>query len=358
MTRVSRLLASLLLTVCGAALQPAMAQQQTPVPLAAPVNPFLYPRSGIVMGHWDPQQSDVSRLPMPTGHIKPEALDVRFVPGNLINWATAHAPTRDGPEIAWFSGPAMVGTVRLDGGRFELLHTLVVPGYEHLAVKPERMRQLVADLDAAGADEARLRAIFLQGVKEAGLSVATLFNGAYTILDKDGYDFAVYGTGLYKFGHTDPADPLSGLQLVKSLDLKAALPADLAAKVSRVIGINLTPDGRIAFAMSGLVGVVDREFSGLQFITIAGEAIDNNLAADAKGGLYVVTDKFIRKLVWNGKQLSADEAEKSTRPCRKSPATRWTRRRWACSPPSASRRQALRARRADEEDTQRSGGGR
>jgi hypothetical protein len=80
MTRVRRLLVSLLLAVCGAAIQPAMAQQQTPAPLAATVNPFLYPGSGIAMGHWDPQQSDVSRLPMPTGHIKAEALDVRFVP--------------------------------------------------------------------------------------------------------------------------------------------------------------------------------------------------------------------------------------------------------------------------------------
>ena len=76
---------------------------------------------------------------------------MRFVPGNLIHWATAHAPKPSRPEIAWFSGPAMVGTVRLDGSRFELLHTLVVPGYEKLTVKPERMRQLVADLDAAGA---------------------------------------------------------------------------------------------------------------------------------------------------------------------------------------------------------------
>jgi hypothetical protein len=133
MTRVRTLLvALLLLTICGAALPPAMAQQQPPSPVAAPVNPFLYPGSAIAMGHWDPQQSDISRLPMPTGNIKSEALDVRFVPGNLINWATAHAPKPGGPEIAWFSGPAMVGTVRLDGGRFELLHTLAVPGYEHL----------------------------------------------------------------------------------------------------------------------------------------------------------------------------------------------------------------------------------
>jgi hypothetical protein len=171
------------------------------------------------------------------------------------------------------------------------------------------MRQLVVDLDAASAAEAKLHATFLQGVREADLSVATLFNGAYTFLDKDGYYFAVYGTGLYKFGYKDPADPLSGIQLVKSLDLKAALPADLAATLSRVIGINLTADGRIAFAMSGLVGVVDRELGGLQFITIAGEAIDNTLAADAQGGLYVVTDKFMRKLVWTGKQLSANEAD-------------------------------------------------
>jgi hypothetical protein len=109
------------------------------------------------------------------GDINPTFFLSPAKPGELI-WgvgptftlptATAHAPKRGGPEIAWFSGPAMVGTVRLDGGRFELLHTFVVPGYENLTVKPERMRQLVADLDGANLDRIQIIKGWLDGKDE------------------------------------------------------------------------------------------------------------------------------------------------------------------------------------------------
>jgi hypothetical protein len=57
-----------------------------------------------------------------------------------------------------------------------LLHTLVVPGYEHFAVKPERMRQLVAGLDAAGAKDPKANAaLFDYGI------LANLFHGLLMI---------------------------------------------------------------------------------------------------------------------------------------------------------------------------------
>ena len=39
------------------------------------------------------------------------------------------------------------------------------------------------------------------------------------------------------------------------------------------------------------------------------EAIDNGISVAPDGEIYVVTSKYMRKLVWNGSDLSDDEAD-------------------------------------------------
>ena len=44
-------------------------------------------------------------------------------------------------------------------------------------------------------------------------------------------------------------------------------------------------------------------------VPIPGEAVDNGIAVADGGGVYVVTSKYMRKVVWTGSKLSADEAD-------------------------------------------------
>ena len=47
----------------------------------------------------------------------------------------------------------------------------------------------------------------------------------------------------------------------------------------------------------------------MQYILLEGEAVDNSISVDDQGGIYLVTSKYMRKVVWDGKKLSDKEAD-------------------------------------------------
>jgi hypothetical protein len=47
----------------------------------------------------------------------------------------------------------------------------------------------------------------------------------------------------------------------------------------------------------------------MQYILLEGEAVDNGISVDDKGGIYCVTSKYMRKFVWDGKKLSDKESD-------------------------------------------------
>jgi hypothetical protein len=152
-------------------------------------NPFLWQNSAWPIAHSDTQASDSTRrFAMPTGNIKAGDLEIRHIPFNMINWGMGHAQYPDGVEIAWLAGPQMIGKARLDGGRFELIDTISPPGLEDLSKTPEAMKKLVADLDAAGADDAKIRELYLKQI--VATRAYNYFNGIYTFVDKDDYFYS------------------------------------------------------------------------------------------------------------------------------------------------------------------------
>lgn len=75
-------------------------------------------------------------------------------------------------------------------------------------------------------------------------------------------------------------------------------------------GLNLLYDGFLVFTTSlGVVGVIRRDFTGLQVIRLRSdddqqEIISNSHAVDEDGGIYVVSSKKMYRLQWNGSTLS------------------------------------------------------
>jgi hypothetical protein len=61
--------------------------------------------------------------------------------------------------------------------------------------------------------------------------------------------------------------------------------------------------------MPGTIAVMDRDFGNFQFIYLEGEAVDNGISVDEEGGIYCVTSKYMRKVIWDGKRLSDNEAD-------------------------------------------------
>lgn len=90
------------------------------------------------------------------------------------------------------------------------------------------------------------------------------------------------------------------LKMIDKMDLKDHLPKELAQKVHRFLGINITYDGYIVVAMPGIVAIVSRDLKKAWACAIPGEIVDNGVTLDDNGGIYLVTDKYMRKMVWTG----------------------------------------------------------
>ena len=75
------------------------------------------------------------------------------------------------------------------------------------------------------------------------------------------------------------------------------------------MAMGMTYDGYIAVAMPGIIAVLDRDLGNMQYILLEGEAVDNGISIDEGGGIYCVTSKYMRKLVWDGKTLSDKEED-------------------------------------------------
>ena len=139
-------------------------------------NPYLWQESAYPICHWSPSQDDVSTIAMPKGTIRVAPKNVDFTTNSLVNYAIGHMRLADGKEVAWYGGPSSVGKLRLDGGRFDKLGDYKVPEGSAFHLGSGELKSLLADLDAAGRDEARLlktfRPIFKKGYKVNALYYA------------------------------------------------------------------------------------------------------------------------------------------------------------------------------------------
>ena len=270
-----------------------------------PVNPYLAPDTGKSSIHFDAANSDSTPHAAWLGTSTVEPKQVRFLPGNLVNVGYAFRRYPDGTETLIYSGPTSDGKVRTDGGRFDLVSVLVVPGAEAEYIEPEQMTKALAAIDAAGSDEGKMLIPFKELLVKAGGSAG----GMYTLLDRDGFYYAPYGTKLFKIADEKANDVTSAQKLVASIDVLDKLPADYRKQVSAILGTNMTYDGYIALAMPGLIAVTDRDFKQFWYAAIPGESVENGIAVDDKGGIYVVTSKQMRKVVWTGERLSLDVAD-------------------------------------------------
>lgn len=99
------------------------------------------------------------------------------------------------------------------------------------------------------------------------------------------------------------------VHVVKSVDVAAAIPPEVAKGVTRIIGLNMTYDGYVAAVAPGALVVLDRDLNIKSYVPFTGEAVDNSIPIDEHNGIYVVTSRRMLKIVWNGQKLSTDEKD-------------------------------------------------
>jgi hypothetical protein len=272
-----------------------------------PTNPSAIQDSVYPAVHFNAAQTDVTELPAWLGDSTLDASQVTWLP-TVPFIGTAHLPYPDGEQALFFCGTSQVGKIRITDGDFTLVDEISVPGYEEGGISTVDIRRVVKQMRAANRDEAKYLPPFREYLAKVGQSSAAIGNGIYTVMDKDGNHFIGWGTTIHKVADERPGDVFSPLRVIASFDVRNGLTPEDAANVSRIFGFGLTYDGHVAIAMPGIIGVLDRDVRNMQHILLEeGEAVDNGISIDDQGGIYCVTSKYMRKVVWDGVRLSDDE---------------------------------------------------
>jgi hypothetical protein len=287
------------------------------------------------MIHCDTSQSDSTDVPLWLGTHEVGEAQLSFVPLSWASHGIVHKRYPDGTDVLITTGNAEIAKFIVDGASLRLVNQLVAPGQEAHFAPAEETAALVAAMDAAYMDEDAYLAPLLAYMEKYKQGVDNGAYGVYSVLDVDGALYTGYGTSLVRFEDVDPTDPKSELQLVGITDVRDHMDEELAATVSRFLGINISYDGYIVAALSGVVAVISRDLTDVSLAPLPGEAIDNGLALDEDGGIYVVTSQYMRKLIWTGTALSTEEADgawKATYPYAKDKKALWLSRGAGATP--------------------------
>lgn len=250
--------------------------------------------------HFDSSQSDSLPFAIPAGDstvhssvplapVLPQAIN------GPINIMTLASPS---PDYMWgvtWSGITYIST---SNGAFTPLARLPVPGITQFPIDllTTLLTQPLNTLSVVENIASQLFPVTPSG----GI------NSAYCLVDNTNTLFANYGTKVYAVGLNVPGLPLLGIGIKRTLDTSSFIPAGDA-----ITGLVLTYDGYLVVVGTRSVSVVARSFSGpVHTITLgANEYVSNSAAVDENGGIYVVSDKKMHKVVWTGTTLSDNPAD-------------------------------------------------
>jgi hypothetical protein len=273
-----------------------------------PNNPYLIQNSKYPSVHFNPAQSDATNLPTWNKDITLKKENVKWLPW-VTSIGTAHRPYKSGEEALFVAGTNKVGKIRITNGDFSWVDELMIPGFEYETPTTEQITHTVEAMMAAGNDEEKYLPPYTKHVKDIRQSSANIAFGIYCVMDHEGNYFVGWGTSMHRVSDKTPGDINSGIEITHSFNLKDGLPPEEAKKISRIMAMGMTYDGFIAVAMPGIIAILDRDLGNMQYILLEGEAVDNGISVDEKDGIYLVTSKYMRKIVWDGKTLSDKEED-------------------------------------------------
>jgi hypothetical protein len=296
-----------LLTACGPATDHIPAESDYDLPLTASKNPFLV--DGLsALTHWDSAQQDMTILRGPSGikHIGPK--QIKRLPGGFINISYVNAPNYpSGEKIIWLSNNNRVVKVLVDGESYEQIASYELPGQP--AMSPQQANEITAIMDGF-EKPGDLLGYLDRNYKGYGRRVAAR-TGVYSVMDFAGNFYVLVNDRVMVFADEVKNDPYSNIELKRSFDMPKHLLDPTPSSPDAFFGFNMTYDGKLVFVtMGGVLGVLDRNFAVEPiYMQFEDERINNSIAIDKDGGIYVVTSNFMRKVVWTGDALSDDPAD-------------------------------------------------
>ncbi len=284
------------------------AQDSVAVTYGKPVpNPYLSSEH-FAITHFDAGQSDAFPYPIPTGTFNVDLSKFPRVPGGPVGFMQMISTD---PNYMWVTTTSNVNYVDVSNNGWKVVATIKNPGSANITKE-----MLDKGLNEKLTSIAQAETIVFNDWKT---TFQQLGNNVYMFVDKDNVLYATTETAIHAYGLIDPADPSKGIKIIRTLDFKPELKKigegskNPSFKLigARILGINVTYDGRIIILTGGSVSIIDREFKEKpQTIMLdADEYITNGACVDENNGIYVASDKLMHKFVWTGAKLSTEEAD-------------------------------------------------
>ncbi|AVH24078.1 hypothetical protein [Nocardia cyriacigeorgica] len=281
-------------------------------PSSPPANPWLA-ESEYPITHFNSAATDASTVTGPEVSKELSHSDVQYVATTYSSNPTVKYIGDDRIVLA----PSMYGIhkIRATGDRFEEIDFLPYPGMQ--PPDPALVDSLIDATDAAIAANDDAALVGLAGQAEAaGISYAKIPNGAYSMIDKDGYHYSVIEGG--RVLRTTDDNLVDGpLRYDKVVDLRTAplpegTPPDVAAAVrqpgAQLVGMGMTFDGHVVVGSSSALVAMNRDLDIVSVLPFSNERLENSFAID-ETGIYAVTSRRMLEVAWTGEKLSIAEED-------------------------------------------------
>lgn len=264
-------------------------------------NPWLA-AAHYAITHFDSSQSDSTPYGPPSGTFQMDPSQYAISPGGPVNIMTLASTLKD---FMWGVGTDHVAFI--EKGTWRTRAHLNAPAYVDPSLGPIASETFRAfgELNPVGMTSTDMH-LRLSADFGANYS-ARLVNGAYSVVDRNNILYANFGNGVYAFTLTDAADPSRGIRILHRLDDARTVQGGTPPASVMIQGLTFTYDGYLIITFRNGVAVVDRtlDVASAHFVPFGPqEQVTNSVAVDEKNGIYVASDKLMRKLVWTGKTLS------------------------------------------------------
>ncbi len=280
-------------------------------------NPFLSsPLYGIT--HFDSSQSDSTPFGPPSGRFDIEPSQQPIVYGGPINIISLASTD---PDFMWVVGHDRVSYADRSNGAWKPVATfeaLADATDNLLPPVPDKKFREFGESSAVGMSVSEMDA-YLEEILGPNYR-ARFGNGVYSVVDNENVLYTNFGNSLYAFALKDPENPSSGILVKHKIanvieDIQGGSEnrtAPLALGPTRLFGLSMTYDGRLIVTFSNGVSVIDRDLdlaSKVFYRFGDDEYVSNSIAVDENNGMYIASDKLMRKLVWTGTTISDREED-------------------------------------------------
>lgn len=259
-------------------------------------NPFLSAATYAVT-HIDPSQSDVVPYEVKRGTFE---VDLRTSPRISAGPISIITLASTDSNYMWGVNPQSISYIDIKDNGFKEVTKFKDPSAK--GVPDGLLDKVLAETYTTLEDAEKVVK------KDLGMDERDIFANLYILVDKDNTLFAAHNKQIRAYTLVDEKNPAAGIKLDREVDFAG----DVAkGEEYYAMIINLTYDGKLVVVGSQSVRIVDREtlevLDKVQFG--ADETVTNSVAVDSDNGLYVASDKIMRKLVWTGTKLSTEASD-------------------------------------------------